>query len=395
MLHLREAARLQSFPDWFTFTGSPYEQLEQIGNAVPPLLGFALAKQVRHFLENPVKAASRSDPVSVVGHSPKEEKIEQAQTILREVGVQLRELTPRRQERAALCLLAVAHLKPTDKWSDAKSHLDDNKVKAMRTRELVAFRNEQYEEGISSGSYDDVRRKDLAILVRAGLATASAKDAAADTNDGTRGYALPVEALALFRAFRSSKWGDALKQFRSKQGDIRDRLAKARELQKVPVAFGGKTFSLSPGPHNQLQKAIIEEFLPRFSKKANVLYVGDTENKTLHQDDAGLKEIGMVPPARGDRLPDVVAYEPKRDWVFLIEAVHSSNPVDEERHELLMRITKECTAGRVFVTAFLTKKAFRKWVTRIAWETEVWIADEPDHLVHFDGERFLGPYSTK
>ena len=80
--------------------------------------------------------------------------------------------------------------------------------------------------------------------------------------------------------------------------------------------------------------------------------------------------------------------------VQLIEAVHSSNPVDDQRHALLTRLTAGCTAGRIFVTAFLTRTDLRKWVTRIAWETEVWIASDPAHVVHFDGVRFLGPYDS-
>lgn len=395
MLHTREAARLQGFPDWFTFAGTPYEQMEQIGNAVPPLLSFALAKQVRRFLETPsmAKTPKQSSAPSVLSLSPQAEKTEQAMTVLREAGIVLRDLTPRMQQRAALCLLAVAQIPANALWADAKSYLEDKSVRAMRTRDIVAFRNEHYDEGISSGSYDDVRRKDLALLMPAGLVAASAKDAAADTNDGTRGYALTVEALRMIRAFRTATWPEALKVFRDAQGGIRDRLARAREIRMVPVTLSdGTPLDLSPGPHNRLQKAIIEDFLSRFGKGATVLYVGDTENKTLHIDEKGLREVGLSPPSRGDRLPDVVAYDKGRDWVFLIEAVHSSNPVDQERHELLQKLTAGCTAGRVYVTAFLTKYDFRKWVTRIAWETEVWIADAPTHMIHFDGERFLGPY---
>ena len=243
-----------------------------------------------------------------------------------------------------------------------------------------------------ASSYDDVRRQDLAVLIPAGLV--QRKDEAADTNDGTRGYALTPEGLKLLRAFRTDQWERVLKEFREAQGGIQDRLAKAREMQRFHVSLPGQNGGvvLSPGPHNQLQKAIIEEFLSRFSRGAKVLYVGDTENKTLLIDREGLKSIGIEPPKRGDRLPDVVAYERERNWLYLIEAVHSSNPVDEQRHALLSRLTAGTKAGRIFVTAFLTKHDFRRWSTRIAWKTEVWIANEPDHIVHFDGERFLGPY---
>ncbi len=395
MLHVREGARLQSFPDWFDFAGAPYEQTEQIGNAVPPLLALAIAKQAYKFLERPRMVQSRrpAKPGSVMDDSPKAIKVEQSQTILSEAGVNLRKLTARGKERAALCLLGVAQIRPDEDWGQAKSYLDDPAVPALRSRQILSFRNEHYQEGLSSGSYDDVRRKDLALLVNAGLVTPSAKDAAADTNDGTRGYALTLEGLRLVRSFRTPDWDATLRSFRAVQGDIRDRLSKARDMQKIPVRLpGGVALRLSPGPHNEIQRAVIEEFLPRFAHGARVLYVGDTENKSLHVDREGMGSIGLPAPDRGDRLPDIVAYEPERNWVFLIEAVHSSNPVDDERHALLLKLTTGCTAGRIFVTAFLTMDDFRKWVKRIAWETEVWVAENPNHLIHFDGERFLGPY---
>jgi DNA (cytosine-5)-methyltransferase 1 len=394
MLHIREGARLQSFPDWFEFTGSAYEQAEQIGNAVPPLLGYALARQAYKFLENSHMAGTPKQPKNkLLDNSPKQVKIEQAQTILREAGVVLRDLTPRGRERAALCLLAVAQLLPESPWKKAKSYLEDETIKAFRSRDIINFRNEHYHEGLSSGSYDDVRRKDLALLCDAGIVARSAKDAAADTNDGTRGYALTIAGLSLLRAFRTPSWDSALKTFRSALPEIRDRLAKSRDLQKVPVRFpDGKSLVLSPGPHNLIQKAVIEEFLPGFSRGAQVLYVGDTEKKSLLVDEEGLKKIGLTAPERGDPLPDIVAYEKERNWVFLVEAVHSSNPIDERRHALLTRLTGGCTAGRVFVTAFLTKSDFRKWAARIAWETEVWIAESPEHMIHFNGDKFLGPH---
>jgi site-specific DNA-cytosine methylase len=245
MLHLREGARLQSFPDWFEFAGTPYEQTEQIGNAVPPLLSLAIAKQAYKFLEksNMVRSSKLSKAKPLLSASLKAIKVEQAQTILREAGVVLRELTPRGQERVALALLAVSHVPADGDWSEAKSHLEDRSVRAMRSREVLSFRNEHYQEGLSSGSYDDVRRKDLALLVSAGLVTPSAKDAAADTNDGTRGYALTEEGLRLVRSFRTLAWESTLQNFRSSQGGIRDRLAKAREMQKGARPAAGRAGS--------------------------------------------------------------------------------------------------------------------------------------------------------
>jgi adenine-specific DNA-methyltransferase len=46
------------------------------------------------------------------------------------------------------------------------------------------------------------------------------------------------------------------------------------------------------------------------------------------------------------------------------------------------------------VTAFPDRVTFRKFAKDIAWETEVWIADNPDHMIHFNGDKFLGPYTN-
>lgn len=145
------------------------------------------------------------------------------------------------------------------------------------------------------------------------------------------------------------------------------------------------------GQHNDLQKAIIEEFLPRYGHGCEVLYIGDTANKLLFIDADKLKSLHFFELSH-DELPDIIAYNTNKNWLYLIEAVHSSGSISEVRMLELKRLTTGCTADIVYVTAFLTKAEFRKWAAEIAWETEVWIAENPDHLIHFNGGKFLGPY---
>ncbi len=153
----------------------------------------------------------------------------------------------------------------------------------------------------------------------------------------------------------------------------------------------GKPLELSLGEHNVLQKEIIEQFLPRFGSDCEVLYIGDTVNKILHIVKEELHKLNFFELSH-DELPDIIAYSKKHNWLYLIEAVHSSGTMNEIRVLELKKLLKDSSVELIFITGFLTRTDFKKWMLDIAWETEVWIADNPDHLVHFNGHKFLGAY---
>ena len=393
-LTVREGARLQGFPDWFEFYGTESEQFKQIGNAVPPLLALALARQAKDVISNPSNySAELKMNAHKLGLDRISVKVDEALSMLKQVGIPLRKLTKRRRERVAKALLAVSNIKPEMPWSEATSYYTDNH-KPITTREIIRFWNKYYGENIADSSYDDVRRKDLIYLVESGFVARSAADPTADVNDGTRGYSLTTEALELLHSYGSLSWETQLLRFRENAGSLADRLSKAREFNMIPVTLpDGSSYRLSPGPHNVIQRAIIEDFLPRFSKGSQVLYLGDTSQKLVHVDEESLRVLGVDTPSRRT-LPDVIAYEEERNWMFLIEAVHSSNPINELRHLELRRMVSKSTAGCLFVSAFANTKTFARFSKQIGWETEVWIADDPDHMIHFDGGRFLKPYDT-
>ena len=376
---VREGARLQSFPDWFEFSGTEYEKFEQIGNAVPPLLGLAVARQVIKALEAPSSRHRRNGmSEGIISSNPINEEIEQAINIFKQIGIPVRRMTPRRRERVAKALLAVAGILPDMQWSEATSHFDGT-AKPLTTREIIKIWNEHYGEKIADSSYDDVSRKDLAILVESGLVARSAADPTADVNDSTRGYSIPLETLKLLHSYGTVEWDDHIQLFRSNVGELKDRLSKAREFKMVPVTLpNGKKYRLSPGPHNIIQKAVVEDFLPRFSKGAEILYIGDTAKKILHMDADRMKNIGISEMER-NLLPDILAYETKRNWLFVIEAVHSINPISDMRHLELHRLTEGSVAGCLFISAFANRASFGRFSQQISWGTEVWVADEPDH----------------
>lgn len=394
----REGARLQSFPDWFEFRGNEYEQCEQIGNAVPPLMSLAIAKQVIKALEGGEPAPKNSfKGRGLLSQTPKQLKVEQALNIMREAGINVRDFgTPRAKEKLAMCLMAIARMAPDTPWSEAWCWFQTPTSKPMKTRDILAWQNQHWGENRSSGSYDMPRRDEIQpALMPSGLVAPGR--VTADTNDGQRGYSLTPEGAALIRAYGTTAWDDQLKSFRAASPLLRDRISKAREFAMVPVRLpDGTEIRLSAGKHNDLQKAIIEDFLPRFAPGAQLLYIGDTIAKTLSMaEEKAFDTIGLKRPERGDRLPDIVAYMPDRNWVLLVEAFNTSNPINEARHRVLERLTAQCSAGPVYVTAFLNRSAFAKHAAKISWETEVWTADEPEHMIHFNGDRFLGPHHRR
>ena len=316
--------------------------------------------------------------------------IEEALEIIIAFGVPLDGLTLRRKVKMAKAFLAVAAMKPGLKWSAVKSNDEGHR---LRSREVIKWMNTHLGENISDGSYDDIRRKDLIFLVETGVVIGGAQREDAKTNDGTRANALAPAFAEVIRTYGKPEWDVALAKVMKNRTKLIETLARKRGLTRVPIQIGSKIFSLSPGNHNLVQKAVVENFLPVFSQGAEILYLGDTENKNLFYAQAKLEALGFFELAH-DKLPDVVAYSKKKNWLFLIEAVDTSNPITELRKAKFDALTKFCKPAIVYVTAFADRATFRKFSKDIAWETEVWIAESPEHMVHFNGDKFLGPYKN-
>ncbi len=417
-LLMHEAARLQSFPDKFEFTGGETSRFNQIGNAVPPLFAWHLAGAVREYLETKQRLTSseilyRNLPdqfalalefketpemktpqfVTPKDKSPKHAKLfNEALFILSKLGIPLDGLKPRELEKMAMAFLAVADVKRSSDWPKARLRAGKD---ALKSRDLIDYLNEHFGESISKGSYDDIRRKDLKMPVMAGIIIASANRPNAARNDPTRGYSLSPEFVEIIKRVQRPSWADEVDEFMADRPTLAERLAANRHIEQVPIKLpDGQTITFSPGEHNLLQKAVIEHFLPRYGHGADVLYVGDTAKKFLVRDEQKLKALKFFELDHGE-LPDILAYTESKNWLYLIEAVHSSGPISSMRLDELRRLAKHCVADLVFVTAFLNRDTFRKFAPDIAWETEVWIADAPDHLIHFDGDKFLGPYKAE
>lgn len=167
----------------------------------------------------------------------------------------------------------------------------------------------------------------------------------------------------------------------------------ARDQRRIPVQIAaGKEITLSPGEHSELIRAIIESFAQRFAPGSVLVYAGDTGDKWGYFDAPLLAQLGVDVDSHG-KMPDVVLHYVERNWLLLVESVTSHGPVDGKRHTELAKLFRKSTAGLVYVTAFPNRPIMGRYLGEIAWETEVWVANAPSHLIHFNGDRFLGPYS--
>jgi adenine-specific DNA-methyltransferase len=308
-------------------------------------------------------------------------KIDEALQVLKDMGV------PREQqnERSALTLLALLDLKPGGTWASVNSPL-------RGITEMMDFFRAEYGKKYAPNTRETVRRFTVHQFVQAGLAVQNPDKPSRPTNSPNNVYQVPDEVLALLRCVGTPGWKEELGKRLKRVGTLQERYARERTMQRIPVAVApGKTVSLSAGGQNVLVKKILDDFCATFTPGAKVIYVGDTDEKWAYFDKEQLAKLGVTVEEHG-KMPDVVVYHAAKKWLVLIEAVTSHGPVNPKRHAELKTLFDKARVGLVFVTAFLDKKTLHKYLGDIAWETEVWVADAPSHVIHFNGERFLGPY---
>lgn len=336
-----------------------------------------LDRLVEKELSDMSTAESEVSPVSTKA------RIDEAKSVLKDLG-----MPPAQQnERSALTLLALLDLKPSTHWKEASDPL-------IGITPMMEFFSKHYEKTYAPNTRETVRRQTVHQFRDAGLIVENPDEPTRPTNSPKAVYQIEKEALKLIRSFRTPQWEKNLRVHLTSVETLRQRYAQERKMKRIPVRIGAKkTISLSPGGQNILVKQIIKEFAPRFTPGAELAYVGDTEDKFAHFDEPLLESLGVEIEVHG-KMPDVIIYYQERNWLVLVEAVTSHGPVNPKRRNELKRLFQGSSAGLVFVTAFLTRKAMMEFLGDISWETEVWVAESPSHLIHFNGERFLGPYES-
>jgi adenine-specific DNA-methyltransferase len=281
-------------------------------------------------------------------------------------------------------LLTLAQLSENTPWKNAKSE-------NLRVHDILGEIKQRYGREYAENSRETIRRKVLHQFEQAGIVIRNVDDPERPTNSGLNNYVLSDLVLDVIRSYGTSKWKEKSKNFVDQQGRLLDVYQRARDQTKIPLQIGEeKVFRLSPGRHNKLEVAIVEEFGPRFAPGAKLIYLGDTAKKTLVLDKEAFAKLGVSISEHG-KFPDVVLYDAKKKWLFLIEAVTTHGPISAKRQFELEKLFEKVKAGKIFVTAFLDFVTYKKYANDIAWETEVWIAEMPSHMIHFNGDKFLGP----
>ncbi|KAF0205414.1 MAG: hypothetical protein FD173_1027 [Gallionellaceae bacterium] len=313
----------------------------------------------------------------------KQERIAEALDVLQQLGMPNEQLN----DRTAICLLALLDLPKNKAWKEA-----DNPKLGIRA--ILDFAREKLEHNYAENTRESIRKYSVKQLVAAGILLHNPDKPDRAVNSSDNCYQVESNALALLRNFGTRGWKTALLAYLETRQTLADQFAKHRDMQRIPVAINPEhKIKLSAGKHSDLIRSIIEEFIPRFVPGGELVYVGDTGTKWGYFDEKLLHTLNIKVGNHG-KMPDVVIYYREKNWLILVEAVASSGPVDGIRHTELSGLFKTSTAGLVFVTAFPDRgETMRKFLSVVAWETEVWCGSDPTHLIHFNGVRFLGPYT--
>ena len=303
------------------------------------------------------------------------DKVEETREFLKTVGM------PKAQQADICCyvILAMAGIKPDMPWCEATNEW-------IRIHDIIQFVNTFYGMSYAENSRETFRKQALHRFRTAALIEDNGKA----TNSPNYRYRLTKEAVQMLRTMQTPAWNASIKRFLCYHEKLIDIYASKKKMTMMPVNINGESLKFSTGKHNELQKAIIEEFAPRFAPNSECLYVGDTIEKDLVKNIEKLKELGFEITLH-DKMPDVVLYREDKNWIYFVESVTSVGPMDPKRILEITEMTKDVTAGKIFVTAFLDFKTYKRFAEELAWETEVWIAEMPEHMIHLNGDRFMGP----
>ena len=306
-------------------------------------------------------------------------KLDDAKEILKDCGMPVQQ----QNDISAYTLLTLAEVEPDMEWEQATNSW-------KRIHDVLEFTSEKYEKSYAENTRETIR-KNCMHQFREG---AIVEDNGKATNSPNYRYRITCETLELIQSYNSGAYVERLSAYLKEKETLVEKYASKKQMEMMPVKINHEELNFSPGKHNELQKAIIEEFAPRFAPNAECLYVGDTIKKDLIKNVKKLSSLGFEITLH-DKMPDVVLYCEDKNWIYFIEAVTSVGPMSPQRIIEIEEMTKEVSAGKIYVTAFPDFSAYKKFSEDLAWETEVWLSELPDHMIHLNGDKFMGPRENR
>lgn len=292
----------------------------------------------------------------------------------------------RMNERSAMTLLALLQLKQGDLWNDATNPM-------LGTRAIMDWIRDEFGVEYKPNTRETIRRSTLHQFVIAGIVEENADEPDRSQNSPKWNYRVTDDALKAIRNYGGTNFKSDIEAFLSEHESYRSLAEERRNMPKTPVTLpSGVDIRLSPKGQSLLIKAIVEEMLPRFAPGSQVLYIDDTDHQHGVVDTAMMDELGISLPARG-KAPDVIVWDADCEWLFLMEAASTHGPVDVTRKVELHELFADQWDKVVLVSCFPKRKVMQRYLAQLAWETEAWCADTPDHMIHLNGSRFMGPYA--
>ena len=308
-------------------------------------------------------------------------KLEEAIEILKKFGMP----SEQQNERTAYCLLSLLNVTPEKAWKNAENPL-------VGITPMMTFAKEYYNKIYAPNSRETFRRFSTHQLVQAGIVLYNPDKPNRPVNSPKAVYQISPAALKVIKTFGTSDFEPLLSDFIQNQSTLAAQYAHEREMNMVSVKIKkNHMIQISPGKHSELIRDIIEQLAPRFLPNSTLIYVGDTGEKWGYYDQELAGNLLFNVQEHG-KMPDVILYVEDKRWLVLIESVTSHGPVDSKRYIELEELFSNVSANKVYIFAFPDKKTFTHYVQEIAWETEAWIADNPTHMIHFNGDKFLGPH---
>jgi adenine-specific DNA-methyltransferase len=278
-------------------------------------------------------------------------------------------------------------LKPTDSWQLATSPL-------MGITPMMDFMAQHYGKTYKPNTRETVRRQTVHQFLDAALIVANPDNLNRPINSPKTVYQIEESALKLLRTYGSIEWGKSISTYLASIEALKKKYAQEREISRIPIVINGDIKTLSPGGQNILIEKIINDFASRFTPGGKLIYVGDTDEKFIHFDEVALADLGVNIDFHG-KMPDVIIHFTRNNWLVLIEAVTSHGPINPKRKKELEVLFRSAEIPLVMVTTFLSRKAMVAYLAEIAWETDVWVAEDSTHLIHFNGESLLQAYQIE